>query len=338
MAQRLRGDRRRVSAPSPSDPPRSFGRSAQPPVPPGPGGELRPVGPREQAWRHRRKVGKRNRLAIVVTLLVLAVAGGVVIGRMAWQRVGGGYDASAGGPAGSGESSESPAASRPSVVTATAGAAEIGPVRGAGTFTYATATGKVHGAAGPLRRFRVAVENGSGQDADRVRRRRRRGPRRPARLDGDRSAPAAAGRWPGARPSSRSSWPPRSRRRRCARPADCTPTSTRPAACPDKVIINLARWLTARAGLRGAAGGLPAVRDQPRGRARARARARGVPRRRAAGAGDACSRRSGCRAAWPTRGRTSTERYAGHPRDLRRRARIWAWGHVRTMCRPGDNG
>jgi hypothetical protein len=100
-------------------------------------------------------VRKRNRLAIVISLLVLAIAGGVVIGRMAWQRVGGGNDASAGG---------SRAASRPGVVTATAGAAEIGPVRGAATFTYATTTGKVHGTAGQPRRFHIAVENGSGQD------------------------------------------------------------------------------------------------------------------------------------------------------------------------------
>jgi hypothetical protein len=159
MAQRLSGDRRRVSAPSPSGPPRSFGRPSPAPVPPGPSVDARPAGPREQAWRHRRKVHKGNRLAIVATLLVLAVAGGVVIGRMAWQRVGGGYDASAG------QAGDSPSASRPSVVTATAGAAEIAPVRGAGTFTFATTTSKVHGAAGQLRRFRVAVENGSGQDA-----------------------------------------------------------------------------------------------------------------------------------------------------------------------------
>jgi hypothetical protein len=118
------------------------------------------TGPREQAWRHRRKARKRNRLAIVVTLLAVAVAGGVMIGWMAWDRVGGNLDASANN---AGNSLSEP--STPSVVTATAGAAELGPLRGAGTFTFATATGKVHGTAGPLKRFKVAVENGSGQDA-----------------------------------------------------------------------------------------------------------------------------------------------------------------------------
>ena len=119
------------------------------------------TGAREQAWRHRRKVRKRNRLAIVVTMLALAIAGGVVLGRMAWERVGGGLDATA-DQAANGLPEQS--SSSPNVVTATAGAAELGPVRGAGTFTYTTQTGKIRGTAGPLKRFKVAVENGSGQD------------------------------------------------------------------------------------------------------------------------------------------------------------------------------
>jgi hypothetical protein len=92
-------------------------------------------------------------------MLALAIAGGIVLGRLAWERVGGRLDASA-NQAGDGRSDPS----KPNVVTATAGAAEIGPVQGAGTFTYATPTGKIHGTAGPLKRFKVAVENGSGQD------------------------------------------------------------------------------------------------------------------------------------------------------------------------------
>jgi hypothetical protein len=39
------------------------------------------------------------------------------------------------------------------------------PVVGPGTFAYAAGPGPVHGASGPLRRFRVAVENGAGQVA-----------------------------------------------------------------------------------------------------------------------------------------------------------------------------
>jgi hypothetical protein len=157
MAQRLGGDDRRVSAAAPGYPPRpAVGQTSDRDLWDGLDGPR----PREQASRHRRKARKRNRLAIVVALLAVAVAGGVVIGRMAWDRVAGNLDAAADN-AGSNLSDPS----KPSVVTATAGAAELGPVRGAGTFTYASVTGKVHGTAGPLKRFKVAVENGSGQDA-----------------------------------------------------------------------------------------------------------------------------------------------------------------------------
>jgi hypothetical protein len=38
------------------------------------------------------------------------------------------------------------------------------PLRGEGTFVYAPGRGRVFGTAGPLRRFRVAVENGSNED------------------------------------------------------------------------------------------------------------------------------------------------------------------------------
>lgn len=165
MAQRLGGDGRRVPGPTaaPGHPPRTAvhnaahddrwdsrewreGLDAAP-------------APRPPTRRHRRRVHKRNRLAIVVTLLAVAVAGGVVVGRMAWERVGGPLDASADS---AGNNLSEP--STPSVVTATAGAAELGPIRGAGTFTYAAGTGSVHGSAGPLKRFKVGVENGSGQD------------------------------------------------------------------------------------------------------------------------------------------------------------------------------
>lgn len=40
------------------------------------------------------------------------------------------------------------------------------PSHGSGKFDYATTTGAVHGTKGPLRRFRVAVERGSGEDVD----------------------------------------------------------------------------------------------------------------------------------------------------------------------------
>ncbi|MEU0554488.1 DUF3152 domain-containing protein [Dactylosporangium sp. NPDC006015] len=43
---------------------------------------------------------------------------------------------------------------------------EAGPSSAAGTFAYATSAGPVAGSAGTVRKYRVAVENGSGQDAD----------------------------------------------------------------------------------------------------------------------------------------------------------------------------
>ena len=137
MAQRLGGDGRRVPATAPGHPRSTPARRTS-------AGDLwdsrewrdgldAAPAPRPPARRHRRRVHKRNRLAIVVTLLAVAVAGGVVLGRMAWDRVGGTLDASADS---AGNNLSEP--SKPSVVTATAGAAELGPVRGAGTFTYAS--------------------------------------------------------------------------------------------------------------------------------------------------------------------------------------------------------
>jgi hypothetical protein len=43
---------------------------------------------------------------------------------------------------------------------------EAGPAKGDGTFAYATTAGPVAGAGGALKKYRVAVENGSGQQAD----------------------------------------------------------------------------------------------------------------------------------------------------------------------------
>ncbi|MFG2038106.1 DUF3152 domain-containing protein [Dactylosporangium sp. NPDC048998] len=43
---------------------------------------------------------------------------------------------------------------------------EAGPAKGDGTFAYASSAGPVAGAAGALKKYRVAVENGSGQEAD----------------------------------------------------------------------------------------------------------------------------------------------------------------------------
>jgi hypothetical protein len=63
-------------------------------------------------------------------------------------------------------SSPSPSAT-PDVTKLAAGTLQLPgkvPTKGSGTFEYATTRGPVHGSKGKLRRFRVAVERGSGED------------------------------------------------------------------------------------------------------------------------------------------------------------------------------
>ena len=139
MAQRLTTDRRREPVSLPSDP--TVARDA--------------VGPARR--RQRRATLRRWQLVAVAVVLLGAAVGGVVIGQRAWQRL------TASDPARSGPS-KAAGGDGPGVAMATMGPAELGPVRGAGTFAYATTAGPVHGSAGALKRFRVAVENGSGQE------------------------------------------------------------------------------------------------------------------------------------------------------------------------------
>jgi hypothetical protein len=105
--------------------------------------------------RHRRPVRMGRRLTIVSVIMVVAIAAGIALGRSAWVRV-----SDEGAPP---AATASPTASRVKPLTATAGPAQIAPERGAGTFAYATTTGRLVGSAGPLKHFRVAVENGSNQ-------------------------------------------------------------------------------------------------------------------------------------------------------------------------------
>jgi hypothetical protein len=141
MAQRLTTDRRRAPASLPSDPmvARDEARSGR--------------------RRQRRAARRRWQLVAVAVLLAGAAVGGVVIGQRAWQRLAPGGSSGATVDAGAGAKTGGPG-----VAMATVGPAELGPVRGTGTFAYVTTSGPVHGAAGALKRFRVAVENGSGQD------------------------------------------------------------------------------------------------------------------------------------------------------------------------------
>ena len=90
---------------------------------------------------------------------------------------------------------------------------------------------------------------------------------RPAQLDRRRRAAAAAGAGDGDRRVHRLPGHAGHRPSRCAPRAGCTPSGYTSCRLPGQVIINLARWLKAVPGLRRAAGRLPGLRDQPRGRA-----------------------------------------------------------------------
>jgi hypothetical protein len=103
--------------------------------------------------RHRRPLGRGRAIAIAIMVLAAAIGGAAVGGRL-W--------AGSAKPSTHPSPSLSPSRAPSGPVTATQAAQ--GPVSGPGTFTYATSTGPVHGTAGTLKRFRVGVENGIGQD------------------------------------------------------------------------------------------------------------------------------------------------------------------------------
>jgi hypothetical protein len=100
---------------------------------------------------------------LAVLALVLVVVAGVLVGRH--LRSGGSQPVAAPTSAAPAtppllESTPSPSPSRTSLVQ-TAGKV---PTHGSGSFSYAMSTGPVMGRKGPLRRFRVGVENGSNED------------------------------------------------------------------------------------------------------------------------------------------------------------------------------
>ena len=104
---------------------------------------------------------------------------------------------------------------------------------------------RILGTAGPLRRFRVAVENGSGEDVDDVRRLRCR-PRSATSAAGSAAARCGCNWWPPAgRTTSRCIWPPGTPPGRCAAAGARHRDPGRPyTSCrtPGKAIINLDRW------------------------------------------------------------------------------------------------
>ena len=156
------------------------------------------------------------------------------------------------------------------------------PSVGAGRFTAADGETPVHGTDGPLRRYRVAVERGTGQDADAF----------AATVDevlGDPRSWIASGELrvqrvadAGAADFTIYLATPVTSERMCA---EGGLTTERYTSCrlPGQVIINLARWLEAVPDYGAPLDDLPDLRDQPRGRATSsarstrRARARGEP-------------------------------------------------------------
>ena len=141
MASRLSSDRRRLPVPLPSDP-----RQAREVV-------------RAEQRRRREQVRRRRYIVagVMLTAFVIAAAG---LGRQLFFA----DDLDAGpltvaatrGPAAMLDPPSRPASQPP----------EAGPSSAAGTFAYASSAGPVAGAAGPVRKYRIAVENGSGQQAD----------------------------------------------------------------------------------------------------------------------------------------------------------------------------
>src|SRR5690242_5695383 len=137
MASRLFSDRRREPDPLPSD----------------------PVAAREvvRASRHRRRQDARRRRYLVAG--VMASAGLLAVLGMGRQMI----------FADDGTSGAVPRRDAPMLTPPSQPASpppEAGPAKGEGTFAYATTAGPVAGAGGALKKYRVAVEKGSGQQAD----------------------------------------------------------------------------------------------------------------------------------------------------------------------------
>ncbi|WP_238007671.1 DUF3152 domain-containing protein [Dactylosporangium sp. AC04546] len=140
MASELRSrtDRRRVPVPLPSDPV-----------------EARDV---VRASRHRRRTQARHRRYVVAG--VMAFAGLLALLGLGRQFLLDGDDA----PSPVVRAAATPMLAPPSQPADPP--SDAGPAAGEGTFTYATSAGPVAGGAGTVKKYRVAVERGSGQVAD----------------------------------------------------------------------------------------------------------------------------------------------------------------------------
>ena len=132
-----------------------------------PGGTPKWTPPRRTIARLER-VRKRRRRRNLALAVVLVVVAGLIGYTLVFQRrdSGGqrGVAAQPTGPAGPSPAAAPPAGPTAAGPTGTAAAPQV-PVKGPGTFAYAPGTGKVLGAKGTLRTFKVAVEKGVGADA-----------------------------------------------------------------------------------------------------------------------------------------------------------------------------
>lgn len=141
MASRLSSDRRRLPVPLPSDP-----RQAREVV--------------RAAQRRRREQLRRRRHVVAGVMLAAFVIAAAGLGRQLFF-ADDPHDApvtvaATRGPAPMLDPPSRPASQPP----------EAGPSSAAGTFAYASGAGPVAGGAGAVKKYRIAVENGSGQQAD----------------------------------------------------------------------------------------------------------------------------------------------------------------------------
>ncbi|GAB3864410.1 hypothetical protein GCM10027610_112720 [Dactylosporangium cerinum] len=205
MASRLSSDRRQLPVPLPSDP-----------------RQAREVVRAEQRRRHEQL--RRRRHVVIGVMLAAFVIAAAGLGRQLFFA---GSDeapvtvAATRGPAPMLDPPSLPASQPP----------EAGPSSAAGTFAYAGSAGPVAGGAGAVKKYRVAVENGSGQQVDAFATAVEQVFADPGA--GPRPGSCACNGSPGRAPrTSRSSLPRRSRRSRSARRPACTPPATARAGSP----------------------------------------------------------------------------------------------------------
>jgi hypothetical protein len=148
---------------------RRYGAPARPPAGGRRGARTDGPSPREQRRRQRQRMQRRRRRVAVLSVLLIAALG--VAGYLFTR----GPDKvatspTAGSATGAAQPSDAPLAGPGASASAepspTGPVTYTGAVTGPGTFTYASGHSGVLGTRGTLHRFRVAVEKGTGQDAN----------------------------------------------------------------------------------------------------------------------------------------------------------------------------